>query len=255
MNKHFYALVAVSTGCCGMVCQAPSFSLQVMLEQMNDAIPGQKCVLLVSIEDAGCGCGQDAAVSLSGSAPGAQVSVEPETITAGEVAEVTMIPEESILARPRRDNDEPPVIIDDEDEPWTVTATIRAERDGEVERATVPVTVSQGEDLLGQTAAEMRDRFIPWLAANHPDLGITTETEWAGTIVRPHIEVVMYYLFFCDQWEMGVTWHVMIPPHDWARIYLRRRFIEVTPSYAFEIPSLGAGEEPQTIEPPESVWR
>jgi len=52
---------------------------------------------------------------------------------------------------------------------------------------------------------------------------------------------------------------VMIPPHDWARIYLRHRFTEVGPSYAFEISSLDAKEEPHTIDLEdafaESVWR
>lgn len=89
-------------------------------------------------------------------------------------------------------------------------------------------------------ATEIRDRFIPWLATNHPEFGITSENEWTETIVRPHIAVVMFYLFFSEDWEMGVSWHVMIPPHDWARIYLRHRFVEVQPSYAFEISSLDA---------------
>ena len=54
---------------------------------------------------------------------------------------------------------------------------------------------------------------------------------------------------------MGLTWHVMIPPDDWARIYLRRRFHEIRPSHAFEIASLDANDEPQPITPPDSVLR
>lgn len=112
---------------------------------------------------------------------------------------------------------------------------------------------------MGAYAAEIRDRFVAWLAANHPEFGITNETEWTGTIVRPHVMVVMFYLYFSEEWEMGVSWHVMIPPHDWPRIYLRRRSTEAQPSYAFEISSLEAEEEPKSIDPKdafaESVWR
>jgi len=112
---------------------------------------------------------------------------------------------------------------------------------------------------MAPTATAMQDKFIPWLAVNHPEFGITSETEWTGTIVRPNIQVVMFYLFFSEDWEMGVSWHVTIPPHNWARIYLRHRFTEVSPSYAFEIPSWSEEREPHAIDPKdafaESVWR
>ncbi|MQY68780.1 MAG: hypothetical protein GH150_05310 [Hadesarchaea archaeon] len=117
-----------------------------------------------------------------------------------------------------------------------------------------PVQVQEEEDLA-PTAAEMRDKFIPWLAANHPEFGITSETEWTGTIVYPGMVGVSYYLFSSEDWEMGVSWHVMRPPYDWARIYLMHRITETSPSYAFEISSLDAQEEPHVIDPPESVWR
>ena len=143
----------------------------------------------------------------------------------------------------------------------TLTVTVRGERGGLEQTETVTVEVMEGEDDDGMasTAAEMRDKFIPWLAANHPEFGITSETEWTGTIVKPDIMVVMYYLFFSEDWEMGVSWHVTIPPHNWARIYIRHRFTEVTPSYAFEISSWSEEGEPHAIDLKdafaESVWR
>lgn len=92
-----------------------------------------------------------------------------------------------------------------------------------------------------------RDLFIPWLAANRPELGITTETEWTGTYAKVLMPVVNYYLFFSKEWEMGLAFHVMIRPDDWVLIYLRHRFTEVLPSYAFVISSLAAQEEPYAI--------
>jgi len=97
----------------------------------------------------------------------------------------------------------------------------------------------------------MRDMFIPWLSTNHPELGITQETEWTGTIVNPRILVVMHYIFISDQWEIYLTWHVTIPPHDWTRIHLRNRYTEQRPSKAYEISSVKAQEEPHAIEVPE----
>ena len=106
---------------------------------------------------------------------------------------------------------------------------------------------------MGSYAIDMRDKFIPWLAINHPELSITDETEWSGTIVNPKILVVMHYIFLSETWEMYVTWHVTIPPHDWTRIYLRHRFTESRPAYAFEIPSVKGQGEPQAIEVPDWV--
>jgi hypothetical protein len=52
-----------------------------------------------------------------------------------------------------------------------------------------------------------------------------------------------------------VAWHVVVAPHDRARIDLRHRFDELEPSHAFEISSVSANGEPAEVEPPESVWR
>jgi hypothetical protein len=178
------------------------------------------------------------AVDVSASAEDAIVTVHPGAITPGQVAEVTVIPDEGSPGE-------------------TLTVTIMGERDGLKRTKTASVKV--GEPLpdpggLAQYAAEIRDRFIPWLTANHPEFGITSETEWIPTVVYPHIMVVMYYLFFSDDWEMGVRWHVTIPPHDWAEIYLRHRTTEVRPSYAFKISSLTAQEEPHAIDPRDVQW-
>jgi hypothetical protein len=190
-------------------------------------------VFLVVVADEGQGIGKGKAVDVSATAPGSAVTVYPQAITPGQVAEVTVVPDEASVG-------------------GNVTAT--GERDGLKQTETVTVEVREGEDLPFPLAAEIRDKFIPWLATNHPEFGITIETEWSETIIRPHIVVVMYYLFFSEDWEMGLSWHVTIPPYNWARIYLRHRFTEASPSYAFEISSWSEEEyDIYTIDPPESV--
>ncbi len=217
------------------------FSIQVTPVHMEDTIAGQSCVFLVTVADEGSVTGEPKTVNISAQAPNAKVTVGPQAIAPGSVAEVIVVPE---------------VVLDPDEESRTLTITVNGERDGLKKTETVTIRVVDGEDLMAETAANMRDKFIPWLAENYPELGITNETEWTGTIVLPNIVVVAYYLFFSEEWEMGVRWHVTIPPHDWVRIYLRHRTTETLPSYAFEISSWSTpGEEPQAIEPPESVFR
>jgi len=213
------------------------FSLQVIPEHIEDSIAGQRCVFLVVVADEGRGSGEGEAVNISATAPGAAVTVNPQAITPGQVAEVTVIPDKASTGR-------------------TLSVNITGER-GLKQTDTTTVNVKEGEAMPWPYAAEVRDSFIPWLAKNHPEFGITSETEWTGTIVYPGILVVSYYLYFSEDWEMGVRWHVTIVPHDWAEIYLRNRFTETQPSHAFKIDSyqMDPQPEPHAIDPPESVWR
>ena len=240
---------ALAVFLCG--CPAPgpaTFTMKVVPEEIDDTIPGQVCVVLVTIEE------EDPAatagpVTITATAEGATAVVDHGTLAEGEVAElsVTMLPPEVAGAEPA-----------DESEGWPCHVTVRAERGSEYREVDVPITLtSEEEDLLGPTAAEMRDRFIPWLAENQPELGIDETTVWEGTIVKPHWLVVSHYLFFSDEWEMHVSWHIMIAPYDWARIELRRRFEETLPSLAFEIPSVSAPEPlvVNEIQPEGVLWR
>jgi len=198
------------------------------------SMPGQRVIFLVVIEDTGEGNGYGKAVDISATVSGAEVSVKNPAIKSREVAEVTVIPDRSSGNK-------------------ILTITIIGERSGFKQTKTFDIEVIEWEDDLGELAAEMRDKFVPWLATNYPEFGITSETEWVGTIVNPGILVVMHYMFFSEDWEMYVTWHVMIPPYDWTKVYLRSRFTETRSSIAFEISSLQGGEEPHLIELPDWV--
>jgi len=201
---------------------------------------GQRCVFLVVVaEEEGWlqgSSGYGTAVNISATEPDkmATITVHPQAISSGQVAEVTVIPSVTSVNQ-------------------TLTVTITGERGGLKGIETVTIEVVMGENGVGSYATEMRDKFIPWLAINHPEFSITSETEWIGTIVNPRIIVVMHYIFLSEDWEMYVTWHVTIPPHDWTRIYLRHRFTESRPAHAFEISSVKGQEEPQAIEVPDWV--
>ena len=135
-------------------------------ENIEPSIAGQRCVFLVVVADEGQGSGEGEAVNISATAPGAVVTVYPQAITPGQVAEVTVIPDKASTGR-------------------TLSVNITGERGGLKQTDTTTVNVKEGEAMPWPYAAEVRDSFISWLAKNHPEFGITSETKWTGTIVFP----------------------------------------------------------------------
>jgi len=220
---------------CGEGAQNTAFHINVVPEQLNgDSIAGQHCVFLVTITDEADE--SELPVTISATAPGASVVIYHEDIFTGEVAEVVVIPAQASVGK-------------------TVTVTISGKRGSSTDQQVVDFAVAEGEDDRQEYAGELLDKFVPWLAENHPELGIMVDTAWNGTMVSPIWLIVSHYLFFSDEWEAHIYWHVMIPPYDWAKIDLRHRFDELAPSYAFEISSLNATSEPVATEVPETVWR
>jgi hypothetical protein len=73
--------------------------------------------------------------------------------------------------------------------------------------------------------------------------------------VSPDTAIVSYYLFFSEEWEMGISWHVMMAPYDWAVMYLRPRSAKTTPTYGLRIESFSSGDTPREVEPPAQVYR
>jgi hypothetical protein len=198
------------------------------------SIAGQHFVFLVTITDEG----QEGQlpVRISATAPGAEVVIYQQDIVEGQVAEVVVIPAQASIGT-------------------IIEVTITGNRGSASDEKIAKFEVAEGEDDRQEYAEVLLDRFVSWLATNHPELGITEDTAWDGTMVSPVWLVVSHYLFFSEEWEVHIAWHIMIPPDDWARIDLRHRFDELEPSYAFEISSVNATSEPVPIEVPETVWR
>jgi len=212
-----------------------AFSINVTPEQLNgDSIAGQDCVFLVMITNEGQ-AGQ-LPVRISAKAPGAAVVIYHQDVVEGQVAEVVVTPAPASIGK-------------------TIKVTITGTQGSLTDKEVVSFEVAEGEDDRQEYATELLDKFVSWLATNHPELGITQDTPWNGTMVSPVWLVVSHYLFLSEEWEAHIEWHIMIPPYDWAKVDLRHRFDELAPSYAFEISSLNASNEPIPIEVPETVWR
>jgi hypothetical protein len=200
--------------------------------QPRTAIAGQHCIFLVRVS----GGPSDRPIEVTAEASGATIEVAPAEIREDTVAEVTVIP------GPVRED-------------ATLSVTIRAGRGDASAAATRTIPLWPVSDTLAAEAAGRLGTFTSWLAVAHPELGITPEIEWQGSALQTQMLVVSHYQFQSADWEAALEWHVMIAPHDWSRLILRRRWTDDRPSIAFEIPSVSAGDPPREIEAPDAILR
>lgn len=220
----------------------PPFDVPVVPAAVSDTIPGQQLLLLVKLDRDEEPAAGPVAVALS--ADGATIPEQAALLSLGDVGELWLQPDApDSLADPARTAETRIAVI--------VSATRGAER---VETV-VPVTVTPGEDDRRAAAQELLQRWVGWLADEHPQLGIDASTVWTPVPAKPHILIVPHYLFLSTGWELGLRWHVMIPPYDFTTIYLRPRGA-FAPTLAFQIPSVSdPASLPTAIDPPLVVDR
>ena len=127
----------------------------------KQSIAGQHFVFLVTITDEGQEC--ELPVTISATAPGAEVAIYQEDIFEGEVAEVVVIPAQASIGT-------------------IIEVTITGNRGSASDEKVASFEVAEGEDDRQEYAGELLDRFVPWLATNHPELGITDDTAWNGAL-------------------------------------------------------------------------
>jgi hypothetical protein len=144
---------------------------------------------------------------------GVACEVRPATVDGNGLVEVIARPDQSVAEQ-------------------SLIVTVRAHRDGGDSsnaghpwdvRTELPLRVTRFQDTLDDEARQRLAPFVQYLAANHGDFGIDAATTWESWDPAPGILVVMWHSFLSDDWEALIQWHVMIPPHDWTRVYLRRR--------------------------------
>jgi hypothetical protein len=212
-------LASVLIGACGDDSQPAAggpFELIVHPEFVQGVFPNEPVTLLVTIEDAEP---EGDAVSLDVSSTGNDVSVEPSEIREGEIAEVTLVAAE----------------VSDELETEVV---VRAQRGAEEREVTKSVIVMPGQDELEPMARDVLGLFLPWLEENYPEFGIGPDSEFSGMLVAPRLLVVSHYAFFTPEYELGLSWHIMVAPDDWADLYIRPRD-SLQPTAAFRLSSWG----------------
>jgi hypothetical protein len=72
-------------------------------------------------------------------------------------------------------------------------------------------------------AITKRDPLLEWVEDAHPEFGTFLDKEWYPYMTYPGILVVEHWTWLDEEWEIRTCFHVMIPPHDWSMIQLRRR--------------------------------
>jgi len=203
--------------------------LEIFPAEIRDAAAGEVNMLLVRISAASPLLDPNRRFPLEVECPGARIHVVPATLPLGEVGEIHLVPH-AVTAGTTLD-------ITVCSHSWMPPAVA-------ILHATSRVT---HRDELVRDASAVRDVFTHWLEETHPELGVSSATSWSAIPVRTHRLVVTHCLFLSEDWEMAVWWHVTMPPHDWARMYLRRRFHESSPTLAAEIRSMLEGAAPVAL--------
>ncbi len=104
-------------------------------------------------------------------------------------------------------------------------------------------------------AYEKLDSFINYFSQNKSEFNISNSTTWDISCNDAGILIVEHYLFKSETWELELSWHVMIPPYDWVKVYLRPRS-QIKPVWGGMIESWNISSS-LVIEtaPPEQVFR
>lgn len=177
---------------------------------------------------------------ISATAENAFVSVGPKGISEGYVAEVVVVPAEGTVGS-------------------IITVKVKAEWQGYSDTETVTLKIREKPESLEELTSEainIRNTFISWVATNCPELGISLDEDWFGTVVYPNTELIKYFLFFSGKWELGIRWNTSTGSVDWAQMYVRLRTAQFAPSRSFEIGSLSAANPSiYEISPHSFVWR
>jgi hypothetical protein len=269
------ALLVLGCGCGDDDAAAVPFEVRIVPREIGDAVPGQRLLLLVTIDGE-----SSEAVNISAEVDGATTQLA-ATTTPGEALDVTVTIDADLAFE-----DQPPLIggaesgegDGDRPDPGQVTVvTEPTPGPGEMTPRTLELTVTgtrhalQSSDTatitvrparqspLTEYATTMRDLWVEWLGTNHPEHSIDTSTPWEPYPIRPNTAVVSYFIWVSDDWEMGLTWHVTRPGDDWTRIYLRPRN-EIAPRFGYQIDSQAAalaGDPTPSgeIEPPTEIHR
>jgi len=146
----------------------------------------------------------------------AVVPVEPSSIAGGGVAEVWIeIPEVA---------DEIPFSL-----------TVASAGGAVLEPVTIDAVAVPGVDDLADQATEIAGLFIDRIEEDVPGLPADESGLVGGTPVAGLL-VVTHYAWFTAEAEIGVAWHIMVAPDDFAELYVRPRS-ELRPTRAFRVSS------------------
>lgn len=116
------------------------------------------------------------------------------------------------------------------------------------------VTVVNWTLIDSSYAETLLEPFISYFSEEKLLYQIDQNTTWEGIASGIEIIVVSHFLFKSELWEIEISWHVMIAPYDWVKIYLRNRS-DFSPIWAGKIDSWSSNHTIIEIDPPPEVYR
>jgi len=148
-------------------------------------------------------------VYLSVIAPdGIEAVLQPGNITRTDTVILSMFVSENALAELTV-----PVYISATDNYYTESDTI-----------SLQVTGGSGAYLDDYLARTYRDSAIGFIQSKYPELvndfGNLLDYEWIGFYPYPPLDIVSHYVYLNNNWRINVLWHVMVPPHDWKKVFI-----------------------------------
>jgi hypothetical protein len=76
------------------------------------------------------------------------------------------------------------------------------------------------------------DTAFAWLRMVHPgqaqQLSMVENLPWIACFPYPPLWIVTHHLFVSGNWRVRVLWHNMIPPDDWARVFISNEELGIT---------------------------
>jgi hypothetical protein len=173
----------------------------------------------------------------------------------GQSVDVTFLPPSVFPAGAAEVWVEVPEVTDEEN----LTVTVTGRRGPVEEQLTITTFVVPFTDELEATALDIAEVFLNGLPEGAAPLPADRAGLTGGTTVASRLLVVSHYAWFTDEVEVGLSWHIMVAPDDWAELYVRPRDA-ARPTVAFRLSSwstaLTGGEFTiETIQPPGEVTR
>jgi hypothetical protein len=214
------------------------FTVDAPADYTEIAHPNEPVLLLVGASDVAGVQGAAGPVQISVTCPNATVTVEHAVILPGQFAEATITPN----GEPYGEFSGGGVMFPAScGLPVTITGT----RGLLVKSSTVTLTLFDATPWGGTDPAAdaVRDQFIGWLAAQHPELGLTPQTQWSyipDLTIGPVGSMPEHCWYLSADWALEIGYHWVEPPSDFANYYLRRRFSESENSLQFSVNSRAA---------------
>jgi hypothetical protein len=129
------------------------------------------------------------------------------------------------------------------------TVDIVATHAGDTQTVSLQVEVMIWDGTPDEFVVPKLAQLVSWVNAEHPEFGGLPNMGSFIYATYPYILIVEHWTFLNDDWEMRMCFHVMIPPYDWSKLWLRRRG-EVEATFACMRESDGTTYEIPTSEYP-----